>query len=140
MTADLLLSRLEKVRRTGPDRWIARCPGHADKTPSLSIRELDDGRSLLHCFAGCGIGEVLGAVGLDFDALFPARAIDHHLRRERRPFNAHDILACLETEALIVSIVAADIVTGREVSAADKDRVLTAAGRISAAREVARGN
>ena len=31
----------------------ARCPGHEDQTPSLSIRDGDDGRLLTHCHAGC---------------------------------------------------------------------------------------
>ena len=44
MSADVLLSILEGVKRTGPGRWMARCPAHGDKSPSLSIRELDDGR------------------------------------------------------------------------------------------------
>lgn len=46
-----LLDPLEKVKKTGTDRWIARCPAHADKSPSLSIRYADD-RILLHCFGG----------------------------------------------------------------------------------------
>jgi hypothetical protein len=140
MSADTLLSRLDRIKRTGPGRWIARCPAHDDKSPSLSVRELDDGRLLLHDFAGCDVADVLAAVGLDWDAIMPERAIDHHRPRERRPFNAHDVLACLATESLIVAIVAADIVNGKEVSSIDKDRVITAAARIEAARELAHGN
>jgi len=34
--ADILLARLDGVKRTGPDRWIARCPAHDDKRPSLA--------------------------------------------------------------------------------------------------------
>src|SRR5574341_721332 len=48
---DHVLSRLDRVRRA-PHGFIARCPAHHDRTPSLSIRELD-GRVTLHCFAGC---------------------------------------------------------------------------------------
>jgi Toprim domain-containing protein len=33
--------------------WLARCPGHLDRTPSLSLRVSDDGRLLLHCFNNC---------------------------------------------------------------------------------------
>jgi hypothetical protein len=39
-----LLDRLQGVKRTGPSRWIARCPAHEDRRPSLAVRELDDGR------------------------------------------------------------------------------------------------
>lgn len=52
--------------RSGP-RWMARCPAHDDRTPSLSITEGHDGRLLVHCFAGCewhGIRDVLKARGL----------------------------------------------------------------------------
>jgi hypothetical protein len=40
--------------------WIARCPCHIDNTPSLSIGEGDDGKALLHCFAGCSQDELVG--------------------------------------------------------------------------------
>ena len=33
--------------------WMARCPAHDDRTPSLSIAQGDDGRVLLKCHAGC---------------------------------------------------------------------------------------
>jgi len=51
--AERLLGRLKKVRNVAPGRWMACCPSHLDKTASLSIRELDDGRVLIHDFAGC---------------------------------------------------------------------------------------
>ena len=137
MSADTLLSRLEGVKHTGNGRWIARCPAHDDKRPSLAIRELDDSRVLAHCFAQCSIEQILAAVGLDYDALFPERVLDHRVRRERRSFNAHDVLECLSTEALIVALAASDIVNGKPISDADKDRVMLAASRLSAAAEMA---
>ena len=39
---DCVLSRLERVKRTGPDRWVAQCPAHDDRRPSLSIRKAED--------------------------------------------------------------------------------------------------
>jgi len=39
------------ARRCG-DGWLACCPAHEDRHPSLSIKVADD-RLLLHCFAGC---------------------------------------------------------------------------------------
>ena len=44
---------LVDARRTGPEKWQAHCPAHQDRSPSLSIRAGNDGRVLLHCFAGC---------------------------------------------------------------------------------------
>jgi hypothetical protein len=47
--------------------WTARCPAHDDRNPSLSIRDADDGKVLVHCFAGCdqrSVIEELKALGL----------------------------------------------------------------------------
>lgn len=64
MTAATLLSRLEKVRQRGADRWSASCPSHQGKNPSLSIRERPDGRVLVRCWAGCDVAEVVAAAPL----------------------------------------------------------------------------
>jgi hypothetical protein len=69
MIIEAFLHRLACVRLRGSDRWSARCPSHADKSPSLSIREAD-GKTLLHCFAGCTPEEIVGALGLDLKHLF----------------------------------------------------------------------
>lgn len=60
---DSLLSRLERVRRTGPNTWLASCPTREDKRPSMTIRELDDGRILIHDFGGDAPTEILAAIG-----------------------------------------------------------------------------
>lgn len=67
---DIVLSRLEGVRQTGPDTWISHCPAHNDRDPSLSEREKEDGSVLLHCHAGCSIEDVLAAAGLTMRDLF----------------------------------------------------------------------
>jgi hypothetical protein len=56
-------------RRSG-DGWIARCPAHNDRHPSLSINEGTDGRVLLHCHAGCSVEAILAAQGLETRDLF----------------------------------------------------------------------
>lgn len=43
---------LERAKRSG-DGWIARCPAHEDRDPSLSITDASDGKVLVHCHAGC---------------------------------------------------------------------------------------
>ena len=130
MNTDALLSRLEAVKRTGPGRWIARCPGHEDRSPSLSIRETDDGRILLHDFAGCPTEEILGAVGLAFDALFPERPIEH-APGERRPFLPTDVFDIARREIGIVAIPAADFHKNKARSAADYERVFVAVERLN---------
>ena len=133
MSIATLLDRLDGVRRTGPDRWLARCPAHDDKRPSLAIRELQDGRILIHDFGGCAVHDVLTAVGLTFDALFPERLGE--FKSERRPFPAADVLRAIGFEALLVATAAANISNGIELSAEDRGRLSLAAGRIEAAGE-----
>jgi hypothetical protein len=52
-------------------RWQARCPAHDDTRPSLSISEGNDGRALIHCYAGCPTEKIVAALGLTLADLFP---------------------------------------------------------------------
>lgn len=135
MSADLLLSKLDGVKRTGEGRWIARCPAHADKRASLSIRELDDGRVLVHDFAGCSVHAVIGSAGLEISDLFPPRPSDpaHAGKPERRPFPATDILRAIGFEALVVACAASAMATGEPLGLADRERLKLAASRIQEA-------
>ena len=139
MTATTLLDRLDGVRATGPGRWIAKCPAHPDKRPSLAVRELNDGRVLLHDFAGCETTSILSSIGLEFSALFPERNLGDMVRPERRPFNSMDILRCVGFEALICATAAGNIAQGETLTDADRERLVTAAARLQRAVEVANG-
>ncbi|MDR3212405.1 MAG: hypothetical protein LBT71_00580 [Azoarcus sp.] len=138
--ADLLLSRLEKVKQTGAGRWIARCPAHDDKGPSLSIRELDGGKILLHCFAGCDIAEITGAVGLEITDLFPPNTSADRIpgeRGERRPFPASDVLRCIAFEMLVVMTAGATLLAGEPFMPENRNRLMLAVARIQAACNLA---
>lgn len=137
MSAAALLERLRRVRSTGTGRWLACCPAHEDRTPSLSVRELDDGRILLHCFAGCPVGDVVAAVGLELHDLYPDRHLGHAVPPERRPFAAADVLAAVASEALVVALVAGRIRDGEAVAPDMAARAALAAGRLLAAADVA---
>lgn len=131
---DSLISRLEKVKSTGQGRWVACCPAHQDKTPSLAIREADDGRILIHCFSGCSVDAVVSAIGIELSDLFPedSRAIGH-ANPDRRPFPAEDILRSLNLEAIVVSCAARTILDGKTLIEEDKIRLMTALRRIERA-------
>lgn len=53
--------------------WLARCPSHADSTPSLTVSQGKDGRVVVHCFAGCTTEAIVGALGMGMQDLFPAK-------------------------------------------------------------------
>lgn len=59
MTAESL-SRALEARRAG-NCWMAPCPAHDDKNPSLSIRE-KEGKVLVHCHAGCSQNDVIASL------------------------------------------------------------------------------
>lgn len=140
MTVDAITSRLEGVRRTGRDRWVARCPAHKDRGPSLSVRELDDGRVLLHCFAGCEVGAVLGAIGLDLADLYPPReGAGKGRQAERRPFSVRDCIEALQAELRVAWVLLADLAAGREPTEADRRRAIKARDRCAALIEELRG-
>ncbi|MEF8714384.1 MAG: DNA primase [Accumulibacter sp.] len=129
---DNLIARLDRVRRTKPGHWAARCPSHDDRGPSLFVRELDDGRLLVHCFAGCSVEEVLSSVGLTFEALFPEREITLG-KPERMPFPAIDILRAISFEALVVAAAGAALLAGKPFSEVDRERLILAVERIQSA-------
>ena len=137
MSADILLQHLEKVKRTGQGKWLACCPSHGDKTPSLSIRELDDGRVLVHCFAQCSVEEVLGAVGLEMSDLFPPRTDQHFVKGEKRPFPAADILRAIAGETAFLYLCAKQLATGQPLCESDQARLLLACSRVADAARAA---
>lgn len=73
IAAESFLARLDAVRQRGAGRWVARCPAHDDRTPSLSVAEAASGTVLIKCFAGCATVDVLAAIGLTFRDVLPDR-------------------------------------------------------------------
>lgn len=139
MPAERVLECLEGVRRTAPGRWLARCPAHDDRSPSLSIRELDDGRMLLHDFAGCSTRAVLNALGLDLSDLFP-EPVDRsgHGPTARSTFAAADALRALSAEVTVLVMVSRTLLDGRALPDVDHARLVTAAERIRCAAALCR--
>lgn len=126
MIADILLSRLDKVRALGNGRYMACCPAHDDKSPSLAIREIDD-RVLINCFAGCHADDVLAAVDLKWADLFAdkwdaAKNAAYH-GRQLKPVNLDEL------DRRVIEIAEADIKAGRDLSVEDQARLSLALER-----------
>jgi hypothetical protein len=137
MGIDVFLSNLEGVRQTGHGRWVAKCPAHDDRSPSMAVRELDDGRILLHCFAECSPDEILDAIGMTFSDLYPEKTEGHCHHPERRPWPASDALRCVSFDALVVASSAATLLDGTPFSEADRERLMLAASRLQEAATLA---
>jgi hypothetical protein len=81
MSADMhpsaVIERFQGLRRSGVG-YTGRCPAHADRNASLSVRISDDGKKVLvNCFAGCRAEAIVEAVGLSLRDLFDGPARSH---------------------------------------------------------------
>jgi len=85
-----LRSRLTDIQPSGQG-FKARCPAHDDRKSSLSVREGDDGRALIKCFAGCETRDILEALGMTWADLFDSgQDGDASERRDRRIVTTYD--------------------------------------------------
>ena len=120
----LVLARLEGTRKISGG-WIAKCPAHEDRSPSLSIREGEKGL-LLRCFAGCATQAVVEAIGLRMADLFN-EPLSLPQRRQRA---TKAVLKGVCSEALIVVCAASPVGV---LTDADNARLSTALARLRAA-------
>lgn len=135
-----ILARLESVRQRQAGQWSACCPAHADKGPSLSVRESTDGSVLIHCFAGCTAYEVVASVGLELHDLFPPREQPPGApKRQARLLTAAHFLELVADDFTLVAIAAGNVFNGVTLSQTDLTAVCQAAGRINSLREQTMG-
>lgn len=128
MKVDNLLSRLKKVKATGKDQWVACCPAHDDKRPSLAIRETHDGLILLHCFAGCDPLSVLQAVGLEFEDVMPEKLGEH--RPLKHKFNPRTVTEVTAFNASVIALIADQVAAGNPLTAQDAAKLQDMAAEI----------
>ena len=137
MSVDTLLSRLERVKKTGPGRWVASCPAHDSKSKqSLAITQTDDGKVLVHDFGGCSVYDVLFSVGLKVTDLFADDRPRQAIKTARMPFTYADALRCVSFEALLAAVAAGNLAQGVDLTDDDRKRLWLAANRINHALEV----
>lgn len=135
-----VLDACDGVRKSGGG-WIAKCPSHEDKRPSLSIAEGDNGTVLLHCYAGCEVHSIAAGMGLEVSDLFVknaqplSRAQRTELRQRQKINQWAAVLPVLQFEALVILCGAQDVAAGKALSEADRARYAAAVGRITQAKE-----
>jgi hypothetical protein len=93
----------------------------------------------VHCFGGCAVEDVLSAVGLEFDSLYPEKARDHQIKGARRPWLPAEVFAVARMEISVVAIIGSDMHAGRTVSDADYERLYVAVNRLNGIAETAYG-
>lgn len=142
MSVETLINALHahKVHPVGRDRYRSICPVCGERNPNtLSIGVNTEGAALVKCWKlGCDVESICAALGLDVGDLFPAR--DNHSAplQRRRLLTAGQALDLLHDEAQLVALCGANIAHGVELTDDDRDRCLTAAGRIAYLRDEVR--
>jgi hypothetical protein len=136
---DKVLPRLQGVRATSPTTGRAACPGHgAGLKPSLAYRELEDGRLLLRCFAGCEVADIVDALGLTMADLFPESTYAC-APIVGRVFNAHDVLHAVGAELVVAVATLRAWRNGDELTAEAWARFDLCVTRLVAAEGLANG-
>ena len=73
---------LQSPRRVGAGRFIARCPAHDDKSPSLSITQAGN-HVLFYCHAGCTQSELID--------IFRGNGLWQPVRSQKRYFSDDEL-------------------------------------------------
>ena len=132
---DRVLAYLPDAKPSGRDRWRTWCRACGGNTSALSVGVGDGDSVLLKCWKGCTVEEVIGAIGLEMHDLFPPKFTASAPMRRRRLLTAGQALELLNDEAQLIALAGSNIGHGIELTDADRDRVLQAAGRIAFLRD-----
>jgi AAA domain len=94
-----LLTRLHRVRKA-LHGWVACCPAHDDRQPSLSIGLGEEGQILLKCFAGCSLETIVESMGMSVADLFPSSPSSPDTRSKQTRRNRLTLLDLAEEKML----------------------------------------
>lgn len=124
MMASDFVSRLQGVKSKGRDKWMACCPAHDDKDPSLSVAVTPGGKILLKCWTGCSALEIVHAMGLNLHDLFekpldyePPMAFAQREMKERAQRQSR-----INRERMVLALAQADRRAGKTLTQTDLHR------------------
>ena len=130
------VNKLQKVKSVGRDSWMGCCPAHDDKNPSLKI-DLKGEKILIKCWSGCDTESILGAVGMDFDDIFPDRPIYQRSSGRQPMLSSADALRIVKYEAMVIWMYGQDLKNKKTPSDEDHQRFVLAVSRVNDAMEAA---
>lgn len=118
---DEILDHLTKVKKSGSG-YMACCPVHNDRSPSMSLTE-KDGKVLINCF-GCGANglEVMNALGLPAKMLFSGEFTPTRMSKR--------LESDLRSDALVLAFYEASVSNNQKLTYNDYKRVKLARERI----------
>lgn len=127
-----LIERFEGLKQIAPDRRVAKCPAHDDKSPSLHITDAGD-KLLVKCFAGCTFHDIADAIGAAPFEFFERGKFSMREARKERRVPARDALEVIRGEMWVL-ITAAEALQKGPLSENDHQRLVLAGRRIEQAR------
>lgn len=134
MNVDNILTHFQKVRKFNnkTNAWVALCPAHPDKTPSLAIK-MEGDKPLFHCFAGCTFEEILSAAGLSHEDLMGERP-DHYQSHHPR-LDPYKLLDAMAMDSLRVGLIASRMANGATLAEDEKEALVAISGAFQRAVE-----
>jgi hypothetical protein len=134
-----VLDRIDRPKQTRPGNWLAGCPCCQSKRGRpISVRELADGRVLVHPFCGCTTVDVVEALGLTLGDLFDKPLAPSSLPPVRGGLSARELLELVSHEAMVAALLTSDA-QGRALTQEEQARLGQAAARLNKAREMVSG-
>lgn len=123
MRASELITRLQKVKAHGANKWMACCPAHKDASPSLAITETPNGKILLKCFTGCSAAEIVQSLGLRLEDLFPDAYEESPMAFAKREMaDRQRKQSELEKARIFLGILTTHLKNGKTVAPSDINR------------------
>ena len=127
MSIQKVVDRLDFCKSAGANKWMARCPAHDDRGPSLSLTEkphkvTGELTPLIYCHAGCSSEDVLAAVGLGWEDVLPEKLEHNPATRYHAPRETVD--------SLVIELAEHDREQGKRLSKADIERYREAKKRM----------
>ena len=115
MTAHEIVHSLMARPRRNRDGWLVPCVCHDDRHPSLSIRDGEGGKVLVHCFRGCDPREILKTLRdmglMDGSSPAPFPPPSRPINRARTLNNIIEATHPIEPESIVARYMA-----GRAIS------------------------
>jgi len=113
MNFELIIHALD-AKEIGKGRYMAKCPIHGDKTPSLLINENDDGSARFHCF-GCGTADrdlFMDALGLDRRIAWPPMKRQTNTQWAQKSAYVSRVAAAIGRDIYQIRMICQDVASG----------------------------
>ena len=131
MSVNNLLNSLDRVRKMGPDRWLACCPAHNDKSRPWRFANF---LTVPYCFIASPVvllTKSLAQLASTCRNCSPKNGA--FVPRQKYPFSAREALAALVPETLMVALIGKQMSNGIRNDEKTQQALITAVSRISAA-------